>query len=166
MFGHVQCLLDVPGSELLGLADDGQALALAKLGGTYLQTHRALVFGGRAQGALPGQYAVGKGRAVHIGVLGYVEPVVVDGVATGLLGGKLEAVGNDEPLVAQLLVAAAEAVVVVDVGAGLGTHAEVAAPVRAVMRGELVLGGGAGVVLRQEVQNDFLAEGGLVVNVK
>ena len=166
MLCHGQGLLDVPGSELLGLAHNGQALTQSQLRGTNLQTYRSLVFRRGAQCSFASHHTVCECRAIHVGILRNVQPVVIDRIVCPLDGSKLQPVRLHEPLVAYLSFTAEEAVIVVNIRTCLRVLGQFAEPVQPVKCCHLVNSSLGGFFARKDVQYQLLTESGMIFHIE
>ena len=100
VLGHGHGSPGIPRSQRHRRTDECQTLVGTQLGSTNLEAYGAAILCLGAQLALTGHDTIGDGRAVHIGILRNIYPMVVYGIRRCLLGGKLEAVGLYQPLVA------------------------------------------------------------------
>ena len=163
---HLYGTLGVPAAYAVRLTHNGQALVGTQLRGTHLQTYGMGKLGGRAQVALTSPNAVGKGRAVHKGVLGNINPMVIDRIAGTLYCSKLQAVGLHEPLVAHFIFATHHTIVIINKRSGLNRHVHVERPMQAVERNHVMLISFTVLTIRENVQHQVFTKNGLVGKVK
>ena len=160
MFGHGQCILDLPVAQRPGVAHQCQSFPFAQLWRPHLQSdgvgkrfHRTL------HGGVLGN-AVGECGTVEISIFGHVYPVVVKGIVLPLLAHQLQTVRTNEPLMATLLAVALHAVIVVD---GV-THVELAvqliAPVTPIICTHVIRGDRAVslIIICHQVENNLFTE--------
>ncbi len=166
VLGHGYGLEHRPAAQRLPAAHQGKAVACAQLRRAHLEHHCGVVVGGRHGHGVAVCQALGDGRAVVVAVLGNVDPVVEDGDARGLAGCQVEQVALACPLVTLEAAVALHAVEVFYAPCTVSSRCQggLARPCVAVDGGHCMLRDVA--ACPHDVQHDFLAEIGVVIQIK
>ena len=163
VLGHGNALAGIPVAQFLPLADDDQALAGTQLRRTHHKTHGVGERRRRKLLALTAVEAVGERRAVEIGVLRHVVPMIIDGetAAAGVV--ELQEMGQRGPFAAHTTAVALDVVIITYRIGESGRHVKVVRPPHAIRRHHSVLGCCIAV---DKVQHYFFAELCTVVNIE
>ena len=166
MLCHSNSFLRIPCTKYLWFTNDGQLLTGAQLWCTHLQPHRTLEFRLGAQLALCGSHTLCECRTIEIGILGNVDPVVINGVARSLLGGKLQTMGFHQPLVTHRVIATLHTIIIIHVGLSLHSLVQLTGPVQTVERTHFVLRYLRSITFCQDIQYQVFSEGCLIFQIK
>ena len=165
---HGKRLLDVPVAKGFGITYHGKTLVLTQLRGAHLQTYGVGEgFRRTLHRCMPGD-AIREGRAVEVGIIGHVNPVVIDKVVGSLLTHQLQAVGIDKPFMPAFFSVGLHAVKIVQDVANAELAIQFITPVRTI-EGTHTVGGHKGRILsvvHRYIQNQFLSEYCLILYVK
>ena len=163
MLCHVDGTQSLPVTQCITCSDDGQSLVVTQLWGAHLQTYRLGVRCLRACVQFPGSHTLRESRRVEEGILGDVYPVVVHRIAYPFLGSKLQTMRLHEPLRPFQFVTTYNTVIIVHLTGGSYRLADLCRPMDTIECTHLML---FGFTVRQDVHHQFLAEGGLVLQMK
>ena len=166
MLKHGLCLVDIPVTKGITATDNTQLLTNTELRSTYLQAYSAQVLCSSAELTLVDHDTVCQCRAIHISILRNVYPVVIHRIAGALLSGKFQTMWFHKPFMAHLFVATHQAIIIVNVRAGLCHFRNLYKPVLTVECRHLVLRHLSTILCRPYVQHQIFTKGSLVFNIK
>ena len=166
MFIHGDCFIDIPVAELFASTDYGQLLANTDLWRTHFQAYRTIELCRHAHLTLVNHDAVSQCRTVEIGILWYINPVVIDSIMRCFLCSKLQTVRFYKPLMTGFLIAMHQTIIIVDIRVRLRSLANLYKPVTAIKCCHLMLCHFSVLVNGKYVQYQVFPKRGLVLYIE